>query len=174
MTGAAICHLGLAALSAAEVQSSLEESQSRLHAGNEHASQAMTLRLNFAVSKRSVDQAVNYGPRGGLAAVRADRWRLVAACGAGQPCGMRVVVTHIWAIARWCGVGRMPLRAATASSGANSPRAPWLTRRLTGRFAAGRYAQIRVYDQVVMVAERDLTGPLRDLVAAVLDQADAE
>jgi hypothetical protein len=31
-----------------------------------------------------------------------------------------------------------------------------------------------VDDRVVMVAERDLVGPLLDLVAAVLDQADAE
>ena len=32
----------------------------------------------------------------------------------------------------------------------------------------------RVDDLVVMVAERDLAGPLLDLVAAVLDQGDAE
>jgi hypothetical protein len=34
--------------------------------------------------------------------------------------------------------------------------------------------QTRVDDLVVMVAERDLAGPLLDLVAAVLDQGDAE
>jgi hypothetical protein len=38
----------------------------------------------------------------------------------------------------------------------------------------GAVCPIRVDDQMVMVAERDLAGPLLDLVAAVLDQADAE
>jgi hypothetical protein len=36
----------------------------------------------------------------------------------------------------------------------------------------GAVCQIQVDDQVVMVAERDLAGPLLDLVAAVLDQGD--
>ena len=52
------------ALSATEVQSSRENLNLVYTQVNKHASQALTLRLNFAVSKRSVDQAVNYGPRG--------------------------------------------------------------------------------------------------------------
>ena len=41
-------------------------------------------------------------------------------------------------------------------------------------FPGGAVCHIQVDDQVVMVAERDLGGPLLDLVAAVLDQGDME
>ena len=38
----------------------------------------------------------------------------------------------------------------------------------------GAICQIQVDDRVVMVAERDLAGPLLELVAAVLDQGGME
>ncbi|HEY2305223.1 MAG TPA: hypothetical protein VGI05_05015 [Streptosporangiaceae bacterium] len=87
---------------------------------------------------------------------------------------MRVVVTHIW------GNGTVVRRTVDAAEG--SDRVHW--DELTARALAdpppyravpgGAVCQIRVDDQVVMVAERDLAGPLLDLVAAVLDQAEVE
>jgi hypothetical protein len=61
------------------------------------------------------------------------------------------------------------VRAAVALPGEITMSPPLARRRR--RAAPG---QTRVDDLVVMVPERDLARPLLDLVAAVLDQADAE
>jgi hypothetical protein len=86
---------------------------------------------------------------------------------------MRVVVTHIW------GSGMVVSRTVDATE--NTRGVPW--DELTAHALAapppyrpvpgGAICHIQVDDQVVMVAERDLAGPLLDLVAAVLDQAEA-
>jgi hypothetical protein len=86
---------------------------------------------------------------------------------------MRVVVTHIW------GNGTVVTRmvdvdALDGVQGRNSRRVPWLTRLPYRAFPAGAGCQIRVDDQAVMVAERDLTGPLLDLVAALLVQVEVK
>jgi hypothetical protein len=85
---------------------------------------------------------------------------------------MRVVVTHIW------GNGTVASRTVDATE--NTSGIQW--GELTARALAapppyrpdpgGAICHIQVNDQVVMVAERDLAGPLLDLVAAVLDQAE--
>jgi hypothetical protein len=83
---------------------------------------------------------------------------------------MRVVVTHIW------GSGTVVSRAVDATSDTSS--AQWdalISRALAAPppyrpFPGGAICHIQVDDQVVMVAERDLAGPLLELVAAVLDQ----
>ena len=83
---------------------------------------------------------------------------------------MRVVVTHIW------GSGTVVSR--TVDTAKDTGGAPWDD--LTSRALAdpppyhpvpgGAICHVQVDGQVVMVAERDLDGPLLELVAAVLDQ----
>jgi hypothetical protein len=91
---------------------------------------------------------------------------------------MRVVVTHIW------GSGTVVSRAVDATDDASGTRTDdasgtrWdeLTSHALADpppyrpFPGGAICHIQVDDQVVMVAERDLAGPLLELVAAVLDQ----
>ena len=85
---------------------------------------------------------------------------------------MRVVVTHIW------GNGTVVTRTVDAAEGSDGVQWDALTSRALAdpppyrAFPGGAVCQIQVDDQVIMVAERDLTGPLLDLVAAVLDQGD--
>jgi len=85
---------------------------------------------------------------------------------------MRVVVTHIW------GSGTVVSRTVDAAGGGDGIQWAELTSRALAEpppyraFPGGAICQIRVDDQVVLVAERDLAGPLLDLVAAVLDQGD--
>ncbi len=82
-------------------------------------------------------------------------------------------MTRIW------GSGTVVSRTVDATQDAGG--VPWhdLTSRALADpppyrpFPGGAICHIQVNDQVVMVAERDLAGPLLDLVAAVLDQADA-
>ena len=81
-------------------------------------------------------------------------------------------MTHIW------GSGTVVSRAIDTTE--NNSGIQW--DELTARALAdpppyrpvprGAICHIQVNDQVVMVAERDLEGPLLDLVAAVLDQAE--
>ena len=104
-----------------------------------------------------------------------DRCRCwLATSGAGETGCMRVVVTHIW------GSGTVVSRTVDAAG--DTGDVPWgelASRALANPppyrpFPGGAICHIQVDDQVVMVAERDLAGPLLDLVAAVLDRADAE
>jgi hypothetical protein len=87
---------------------------------------------------------------------------------------MRVVVTHIW------GNGTVVRRTVDAAEGSDGIRWGELTSRALAdpppyrAVPGGAVCQIRVDDRVVMVAERDLAGPLLDLVAAVLDQGGME
>jgi hypothetical protein len=82
---------------------------------------------------------------------------------------MRVVVTHIW------GSGTVVSRAVDAAGDTGGVQWGELASRALADpppyrpFPGGAICHIRVGDQVVMVAERDLAGPLLDLVAAVLD-----
>ena len=85
---------------------------------------------------------------------------------------MRVVVTHIW------GSGTVVSRAVDAAGDTGGVRWDDLASRALADpppyrpFPGGAICHIQVDDQVVMVAERDLAGPLLDLVAAVLDRGD--
>jgi hypothetical protein len=87
---------------------------------------------------------------------------------------MRVVVTRIG------GDGTVVSRAVQPAGGGDGVAWGELTARALADpppyrpVPGGAVCQIQVDDQVVMVAERDLNGPLLDLVAAMLDQADAE
>lgn len=85
---------------------------------------------------------------------------------------MRVVVTHIW------GSGTVVSRTVDAAEDTSGVQWDELASRALANpppyrpFPGGAICHIQVDDQVVMVAERDLAGPLLDLVAAVLDQGD--
>jgi hypothetical protein len=86
---------------------------------------------------------------------------------------MRVVVTHIW------GNGTVVSRTVDAAEDSGVQWDELTSRALADPpsyrpFPGGAVCHVRVDDQVVMVAERDLAGPLLDLVAAVLDQGDVE
>jgi hypothetical protein len=87
---------------------------------------------------------------------------------------MRVVVTHIW------GNGTVVSRTVDAAEGSDGVQWDELaSRALADRppyrpVPGGAVCQIQVDEQVVMVAERDLAGPLLELVAAVLDQGDVD
>ena len=87
---------------------------------------------------------------------------------------MRVVVTHIW------GNGTVVSRTVDAADGSDGVHWSELISRALADpppyqpVPGGAVCHIQVDDQVVMVAERDLAGPLLDLVAAVLDQGDVE
>ena len=82
-------------------------------------------------------------------------------------------MTHIW------GDGKVVSRAVDVDA-LDGARWEELTSRALADpppyqpFPGGPVCQIQVDDQVVMVAERDLAGPLLDLVATVLDQGDVE
>jgi len=79
-------------------------------------------------------------------------------------------VTHIW------GSGTVVSRAVDATDDTSGARWDELTSRALADpppyrpFPGAAICHIQVDDQVVMVAERDLAGPLLELVAAVLDQ----
>jgi len=83
---------------------------------------------------------------------------------------MRVVVTHIW------GSGTVVSRVVDATEDTRGTRWDELASHALADpppyrpFPGGAICHIQVDDQVVMVAERDLAGPLLELVAAVLDQ----
>jgi hypothetical protein len=83
-----------------------------------------------------------------------------------------VVVTRIWG-------GGTVVSHAVDTEGSDGIQWEDLTSRALADpppyrpFPGGAVCHIRVDDKVVMVAERDLSGPLLDLVAAVLDQEDA-
>lgn len=85
---------------------------------------------------------------------------------------MRVVVTHIW------GGGTVVSRTVDATGRSDSAQWKELMSRAMADpppyrpFPGGAICQVQVDDQVVMVAERDLAGPLLDLVTAVLDQGE--
>jgi hypothetical protein len=85
---------------------------------------------------------------------------------------MRVVVTHIW------GGGTVVSRAVDVAEDSGGVRWDELASRALADtppyrpVPGGAICHIQVDDQVVMVSERDLAGPLLDLVAAVLDQGD--
>ena len=86
---------------------------------------------------------------------------------------MRVVLTHIW------GNGTVVSRTVDAAEDSGVQWDELTSRALADPppyrpFPGGAVCHIRVDDQVVMVAERDLAGPLLDLVAAVLNQGDVE
>lgn len=79
-------------------------------------------------------------------------------------------MTHIW------GSGTVVSRAVDVTADASGARWDELTAHAMADppqyrpFPGGAICHIQVDDQVVMVAERDLAGPLLELVAAVLDQ----
>ena len=85
---------------------------------------------------------------------------------------MRVVVTHIW------GGGTVVSRAVDVGEDSGGVRWDELASRALADpppyrpVPGGAICHIQVDDQVVMVSERDLAGPLLDLVAAVLDEGD--
>src|SRR5260221_5099307 len=66
----------------------------------------------------------------------------------------------------------IPSSEVTAGSGRFSPPALWPCCRSTGRFRESPIYHVRVDDQVVQAAERDLAGALRDLITAVLSQGE--
>ena len=81
-------------------------------------------------------------------------------------------MTHIW------GSGTVVSRTVDAAENAGGARWHELAARALADpppyrpFPGGAVCHVQVDDQVVLVAERDLAGPLLDLVAAVLDQED--
>jgi hypothetical protein len=83
---------------------------------------------------------------------------------------MRVVVTHIW------GSGLVVSRTVDAAGDTGGVQWGELVSRALADpppyrpFPGWAICHIQVDDQVVMVAERDLAGPLLDLVTAVLDR----
>ncbi len=83
-------------------------------------------------------------------------------------------MTHIW------GNGTVVSRTVDTAEGSDGVQWGELASRALAdpppyrAFAGGAVCQIRVDDQVVIVAERDLAGPLLDLVAAVLDHGDVK
>ena len=70
------------------------------------------------------------------------------------------------------GAWSIPSSEVTAGSGRISPPALWPCCRSTGRFRESPIYHVRVDDQVVQAAERDLAGALRDLITAVLSQGE--
>ena len=86
---------------------------------------------------------------------------------------MKVVVTHIW------GSGLVVSRSVGTTAGTSGIQWDELTTRALADVPpyrpvpGGAICHIQVNDQVIVVAERDLAGPLLELVAAVLDQAEA-
>jgi hypothetical protein len=91
---------------------------------------------------------------------------------AGQIGFMRVVVTHVW------GNGTVVTRAVDVGEDSGGVRWGDLAARALADpppyrpVPGGAVCQVKVDGQEIMVAERDLAGPLLDLVAAVLDQGD--
>ena len=81
-------------------------------------------------------------------------------------------MTHIW------GNGTVVSRTVDAAETTSGVQWDELTSRALADlpryrpFPGGAVCHIKVDDQVIMVAERDLAGPLLDLVAAVLDQGE--
>jgi hypothetical protein len=97
---------------------------------------------------------------------------MAGAQASGQNHRMRVVVTHIW------GGGTVVSRTLDVTGSSDGIQWEELTSRALADpppyrpFPGGAICRVQVDDQVVMVAERDLAGPLLDLVTAVLDQGE--
>ena len=66
----------------------------------------------------------------------------------------------------------IPPSEVTADIGRISPPALWPCCRSTGRVPRVPIYHVRVDDQVVQAAERDLAGALRDLISAVLSHGE--